>query len=140
MSEILNDDITLETMIAEKITPQKLRDVAWTIDMLSHLTVILFGPIAHMDDINAETFEITAKVSKSDGSPISVEEARTLMEWLDGDEMQNDIRQLADDLEEFSKTVEDEYWEDPDREFCPFCEEDTVRDMNGICVVCGSFS
>lgn len=136
---MINDEITLDTMRAEKITPQKIRDLIWTLDSLTKLTKVLYKPIAAMEKMNSQSLEITISITR-DGEPVTPETAQMILDWVDSREMQEDLEALAEDLEEFSKTQEDIYWEDPDTAFCPFDEEETVRDPQGVCVRCGNYS
>jgi hypothetical protein len=76
------------------LTTEQLNDVAWALDALTKLSRTLLEPISKMDKVNAATMEVTVEVT-THGEPISPTDARTLLEWLDGDEMQSDLRQEA---------------------------------------------
>jgi hypothetical protein len=76
------------------LTSEQLNDVAWALDALTKLSRSLLEPISKMDKVNAATMEVTVEVT-THGEPISSTDARTLLEWLDGDEMQNDLRAEA---------------------------------------------
>ena len=76
------------------LTADQLNDVAWALDALTKLSRTLLEPISKMDKVNAATMEVTVEVT-THGEPISPTDARTLLEWLDGDEMQSDLRQEA---------------------------------------------
>ena len=77
------------------LTPEKLRDVAWALDVLTKTSRALLEPIAAMDEIGAPVMEVTVEVSR-DGNPLTPEEALTLLYWLNSDEMQDDLRAEAD--------------------------------------------
>lgn len=84
------------------MTPDKFRDVAWALDALSKVSRSLLEPIAAMDEIKADDIEVTIKVTR-DGEPLTPEEAQTILGWLDGDEMQEDLRTEARKLDELAK-------------------------------------
>lgn len=80
------------------MTPEQLRTVADTLDALTKLTKVLYEPIAHMDEMNASSLEITVAITRN-GEPVSPKEAQELLEWVDGEEMQEDLRKWADEME-----------------------------------------
>lgn len=77
----------------------KLRDVAWALDALSKLTKVLYEPIAHGPEMRAAEVTITCNLTKG-GEPMSPEDAKKLLDWVDSDEMQDDLRRMADELEQ----------------------------------------
>lgn len=79
------------------MTGDKLRDVAWALDALTKLAVLMLEPLAAMDDINAEDIEVSVRLTVTD-RPMTPEQARTLLDWTQGDEMQSDLRRWADQL------------------------------------------
>jgi len=77
------------------LTAEKLNDVAWALDALTKVSRSLLEPIAAAGEQDTlHLTEVTVEVTMH-GEPISPEDARTLLEWLDGDEMQNDLRAEA---------------------------------------------
>jgi capsular polysaccharide biosynthesis protein len=62
-----------------ELTPDRLRDVAWTLDML---TMLMPDP---------EQWKIN-------GEPIPEEHAAILRDWLQGTTMQDDLRRWANEM------------------------------------------
>ena len=78
------------------LTPQQLNDVAWALDALTKVGRSLLEPIAASGEIGGvELTEVTVEVTMH-GEPISPTDARTLLDWLDGDDMQTDLRAEAE--------------------------------------------
>ena len=76
------------------LTPKQYEQVAWSLDVLSQLSRSLLEPLAMMDDSNAATLDVTVRLTRGD-RPMTSDEAKRLLEWLDGDEMQQDLRAEA---------------------------------------------
>lgn len=80
------------------LTAKQLRDVAWALDKLTVLTRCVLEPLAAMDAMNAA--EATVEVVLTNGDrPMTSEEARKVLRWVDGDDMQRDLRAAADAIE-----------------------------------------
>jgi hypothetical protein len=73
------------------LTARQYENVAWALDSLTRLTRTLLEPVAAMDELVVDSLEVTVELTR-DGGPITPEDARVLLGWLDGDEMQNDLR------------------------------------------------
>lgn len=93
-------------------SPKQLRNIAWTLDRLTELTLCLLEPLASMKRMNAESAQVTVELT-NDGKPMTQADARRLLVWVRGDEMQADLRAWADSLEDDD---DDDEWGDDDGE------------------------
>lgn len=91
--------------------PDQIRDAAWALDALSKLTKVLYEPIAHGGRVNAGEVTVTCHLTEG-GDPMSAETAQKLVEWVASDQMQNDLRALADALERDHDCSPDCEWPD----------------------------
>ena len=82
--------------MTEQLTPRHLREVAEIIDTLTKLA----APMLHaskeghtrLRDAHGEVFDLVVN------EPLSPERVLTVAEWLDGTEVQDDLRRWADEL------------------------------------------
>lgn len=91
--------------MTEPATAKNLRDAAWALDKMTDLTRVLLEPIAAMGPMNAETATVTVELT-AHGEPMSSTDARKLLDWVKGDEMQDSLRALAGELESAAQRID----------------------------------
>lgn len=81
-------------MKKNELTADQIDEIVWALDSLSKLTKALYTPIAVMGDLGMTNGEVTVKVT-SDGRPMTPKEAQQLVEYVESEEMQDDLRAIA---------------------------------------------
>lgn len=76
------------------LSADQYEEIAWALDALSKLARPLLEPLAAMTELNLNSMEVTVKLTNKSRS-LSSSDAKLLLEWLDGDDMQQDLRRLA---------------------------------------------
>lgn len=80
--------------VPEGMTPKALEDIAWALDHLSRLMGMALDTLITGGAVNAGEATITFDLTSGD-TPLSVEDARVLREWVSGTDMQDDLRRWA---------------------------------------------
>jgi hypothetical protein len=71
-----------------------LEEIAWALDALTKFAKILIQPIAEAD---GPVSEVCIEVNVN-GAPMKPSEARELLNWMEGTEIQDDLRAMAERL------------------------------------------
>jgi len=77
-----------------EFTAHHLEQIAWSLDALTKFARMWIQPIAEAD---GPVSEVCVQVNV-DGEPMKPSEARELLNWMDGTEIQDDLRAMAERL------------------------------------------